>query len=415
MLTTSQVIDNVTFSLPHQTILVHLIDGTSINVDLSDECVEVLHNVINEVQLSFAAANAPPPPPPPAASPAESPRSSMSQDRSAPPSPNPGAAGRRSPSSLLFSLLSPLLPTAPPKPSHVQAAQQPARAHRRQARSLLVDAYRRHVLPVLKQRLPAAYLVWAIESETASKLDEFAAIKDDIAHCLNTSNISLDSPTASIHSSVASSSSDASGSDCESEYSSDLPAPTAAQAYIMSLPSPQALPAPTRSTYASHVSRAAELSTRVGDIQRLACRYEREEGKRRWLDELDLQRDGDKAVRRAISNALLPSKGTAAPLRRSPLRQSTTASEIQRPHLDLEAITESLSDDCLTPDLSDDNSSLSESFSESEPSTPTPRRNSLDESFDWEREDAPSPSPEPEYMPKQDSIVFALRPALEAF
>lgn len=279
------------------------------------------------------------------------------------------------------------------------------------------------MLPVLKERLPAAYLVWAIESETGAKLDEFAAIKDDISHCLDSSNVSLDpSPAGSIHSNsiVSSASSDASASDCD--YASDLPASTAAQAFLLALPSPQALPITSRSNYASHVSRAAELSARVGDIQRLASRYEREEGKRRWLDQLDLQRDADKAVRRAFSNGLLPSREYSLPLRRSPLYASVTADDVaqvsQRPHLDLDSISEaSLSDDCLTPDLSDDGSD-DRSLSESEPTTPTARRDSFDDGYiiddAWIREqDAPEYNAK---QPMEPVVSVALTwPALEGF
>lgn len=430
----------MTFSLPHATILVHLTDGRSLNVDLSDDCVSVLHRVVEEVQLSFAAAAAPPPPPPPSASPAESPRSSMSSDRStsssATLSPASAAAARRTPGSLLYSLLSPLLPTSPrpQPPAHVAAHQQPARAHRRQARSLLVDAYRRYVLPALKERLPSHYLVWAIQSESGSKLDEFTALRDDICHLLSEMGVDFDpmrdtsfssssglrSPSMSEHSTAASSSEFGDAvSSRSADDDSDASTPTG---FLLRIPAAHTLPLRQRSAYAQQVARLSQLAGRVSSITKLASRYEREESKRKWLDQLDLQRDADKAVRRAFSNGLLPPSAarTAAPLRHSALRQSFTAEDIERaakqpiglglahiPEGDDYAICSDSSDaesfvDQSEPDLTDDRSSASAS---PEPQTPTYdedapplmpslSEDSLSDRDEWDREAAPSPEPE---------------------
>ncbi|CAK9786538.1 hypothetical protein CC85DRAFT_188801 [Cutaneotrichosporon oleaginosum] len=433
----SGIVDNVTFSLPHSTILVHLVDGRTLNVDLSEECVTVLHRVVREVQLSFAAAAAPPAPPPPAASPAESPRSSMSSERSASSgtlSPA-SAAARRTPGSLLYSLLSPLLPTSPrvQPPAHVAAHQQPARAHRRQARSLLVDAYRRYVLPALKERLPSHYLVWAIQSEASSKMDEFTALRDDICHMLTelgidfdltgdtsfSSSATLRSPSMSEHSTAASSSEFGDATSSNGDYT-DASTPTG---FLLRIPPAHTLPLRHRSAYTQLVARLSELAGRVGSITQLATRYEREESKRKWLDQLDLQRDAEKAVRRAFSNRLLPASGdrTAVPVRRSALSQCVTAEDVERasrqpiglglahiPEDDYAICSDSDSESISEPELTDDRSSASAS---PEPQTPTyscdeapllvPSHSddSLSDRDEWDRETAPSP--EPEFMDRK--------------
>lgn len=414
-----QIVDNVTFSLPHAAIVVHLVDGSTETLDLGKDGVAQLHRVVEEVQLSFAAAAAPPPPPPPAAAPADSPQSSMSSDRSSSSSSlspasasNYNANGRRTPSSLLFSLLSPLLPNAPqpaPLPAHVAVHQQPARAHRRQARSLLVDAYRRYVLPLLKDRLPSAYLLWAIHSETTTKMEEFVRLRDEIYALLEQAGIdpmtvSPTSPLRRYHSGVsASCDSDASSrrSSFESAASSSSTSP---QNVLLSIPPAHVLPLLQRVAYSVQLTRLTQLASRIGAITKLASSYEREEGKRRWLEQVDLTRDADKAVRRAFSNGLLPRTATlnAVPLRRSPLRQSTTVADVEQAMAfraarhaaitataALEDILEAASDeddedigvdvDGEAPELSDSRSSASAS---PEPRTPTTDRNGLTLPFD---------------------------------
>lgn len=378
----------------------HLVDGSTVSLDLTGDCVAQLHRVVNEVQLSFAAAAAPLPPPPPAAAPADTPRSSMSSDRSnsSLSLPLSAANSRRTPSSLLLSLLSPLLPNpalAVQAPPHVAVHQQPARAHRRQARSLLVDAYRRYVLPLIKDRLPSAYLLWSIQSETATKMDEFTRLRDEIYSLLEQAGVDpmavdATSPlkryrSACTQSSIATLS-------CESESSSrrsslESTESTSPQTFLLSIPPAHTLPLKQRVAYSAQLTRLTQLASRIGSITKLASRYEREEGKRRWLEQLDLSRDADKACRRAFSNGLLPRSATlsAAPLRRSSLRQSITAEDIEREArfaaatatAALEDILEAASDDD-EPDLSDSRSSVSAS---PEPRTPTTQQ-SLTLSFD---------------------------------
>lgn len=378
----------MTFSLPQSAIIVHLVDGSTITLDLSAECIATLHRVVNEVQLSFAAAAAPPPPPAPAAtvSPADSPRTSMSSDASSsslsPASAVAGPSGsRRSPSSLLFSLLSPLLPTGSPNtgraqpPAHVAVHQQPARAHRRQARSLLVDAYRRHVLPALKERVPSAYLLWAIQSETVAKMDEYAKLRDEINAVLEASGINLDQQRPapvplqrcnSNQTTTTTSSFDSpESSDFECEELGGMSSP---QSFLLAIPPAHAIPSKHRAVYSTQLTRLTQLASRVGSIVKLAGRYEREEGKRKWLEELELQRDAEKACRRAFSNGLLPRSNTlnALPIRRSGLCHSITADDIARAAepksvsalSTIEDLDELLGDDMSEPDLSDDNRSL---------------------------------------------------------
>lgn len=344
------------------------------------------------------------------------------------------AAARRSPGSLLYSLLSPLLPTSPraQPPAHVAAHQQPARAHRRQARSLLVDAYRRYVLPALKERLPTHYLVWAIQSEAGSKMDEFTALRDDICHLLSqmgidfdptshssfSNSITLRSPSMSEQSTVASSSEFGDATSNPSvEDDSDASTPSG---FLLRIPATHTLPFHQRSAYAQQVSRLSQLAGRVSSITKLASRYEREESKRKWLDHLDLQRDADKAVRRAFSNGLLSPSSTrsAVPARRSSLSQSVTAEDVARaakqpiglglahiPEDDDYAICSDSSDaeSSSEPDLTDDRSSASASPEpqtptydcEAPPLMPSHSDDSLSDRDEWDREAAPSPEPEP--------------------
>lgn len=344
------------------------------SVDLSEECVALLHRVVNEVQLSFAAAAQPAAPTAPA-SPADSPRSSMSSDRSSYSTSSP-----RSTSSLLYSILQPLLPAAPP-PAHVAAHMQPARAHRRQARSLLVDAYRRYVLPSLKERLPSAYLLWAIQSETATKTDEYNGLRDDINRALTAAGVDIsaaqeDVPLRRWKSPASGASSPTSYSPTSSRASSPRSS-IDSESVLGAIPPAHALPVKQRVAYSAQLNRITQLSSRIGAITKLASRYEREEGKRKWLEQLDLNRDGDKALRRAFSNGLLPASATlsATPIRRSGLRSVVSADNSTCAAVSataaLEDILEAVSDedDMSEPDLSDSRSSLSAS---PEPFPPTP-------------------------------------------
>jgi hypothetical protein len=374
------------------------------NVELEDACVALLHRVVNEVQLSFAAAASPAPIPIATASPADSPRSSMSSDRSS----SASASSHSRTSSLLYSIFQPLLPAAAPSapPAHVVAHQQPARAHRRQARSLLVDAYRRYVLPSIKERLPSAYLLWAIQSESAAKLDAYSGLRDDINGVLYNAGVGVSatedrSPLRRYRSPLGSPFSPA----------EDDEAASAPQNFLLAIPPAHALPVKQRVAYSSQLTRLTQLASRIGSITKLASRYEREEGKRKWLEQLDLNRDADKAIRRAFLNGTLCASAavnaSAAPTRRSSLRNGTTAADLKAQErrlvcqaaasatAALEDILEAASDDededdeDDEPELSDSRSSLSAS-PEPVPRTPT---SNIASSFSDDDDMSMSPSP----------------------
>ncbi|WVF68063.1 hypothetical protein IAT40_002826 [Kwoniella sp. CBS 6097] len=352
------IIDDVTFSLPSSNITVNLIDGTTTVLPLTSACISQLHRVVEEVQLSFSApAQAPASPRSSISSIAStsSASSSMSRQPSNPP------AQRRTPSSLLLSLLSPLLPSSPPaesiRPSLSAPPCAPARAHRRAARSLLVDTYRRYVLPQLKEQMPSAYFPWAIASETSRQLEEFARVQAEINNIIDNCGVSRQElekdivPSSRSRSASASSSSSSMSeddSDMESASSPVTPAtsvfsPSACatparkpsnpspQAFLLSIPPAHALPAHHRTAYASLLASLTSIASRVNQIKKLNSRYEREEGKRTWLDGLERGRLADRAIRRAYSDGIQPLNAprfvTAEVSRRSRMWQSWSADD----------------------------------------------------------------------------------------
>jgi hypothetical protein len=165
------------------------------------------------------------------------------------------------------------------------------------------------------------------------------------------------------------------------------------------------LPVKQRVVYSAQLTRLTQVASRIGSITKLASRYEREEGKRKWLEQLDLNRDADKALRRAFSNGTLTASNnlSATPSRRSSLCNSTTSYEIEvqarrvacqaaaSATAALEDILEATSDedDVSEPELSDSRSSLSAS-PEPIPRTPTTDRASA---FSDDEEMPGSPSP----------------------
>ncbi|KAK8850493.1 hypothetical protein IAR55_004411 [Kwoniella newhampshirensis] len=350
----SGIVDDVTFSLPAAAIAVNLIDGTSITMPITSSCIAQLHRVIEEVQLSFTApAQAPAAPRTSTSSIASN--ASSSSSKSVPTSPT---TTRRSPSALLLSLLSPLLSTSNTsssivsRPSLAAPPCAPARVHRRQARSILVDTYWRYVLPVLKQQLPSAFLSWAISSETARQLEEYAKLKEEINRLLASTGV--DRTASSSRRGSSSTASSVSLSDDESDaestpspvtpgtsiFSNTSVCPTPArtrssqspQAFLLSIPPAHCLPAHARETYATYLARLTQIASRVNQIKKLGVRYEREEGKRRWLEGLERGRAADKALRRAFSNGHLPATGliNAEPTKSSRLWRSWTAQDVLR-------------------------------------------------------------------------------------
>jgi len=315
---------------------VTFIDGSVLVLALSAECVAELRRVIHQVQLSFSSATV------------DSPRSSVASARSSAGSSFSSTSSRRSTSSLLLSILSPLLSNAsaaqfslPPAPP-----QTPARIHRRQARSLLVDTYRKHVLPSLRDVLPSAYLAWAIDSETAKHMEEFERLRSEITALLSRAGIDVAMCTPMKRGRSSSSCSSTSDStDSNSDFASPLTPATSIfspsscstpvrrrsapspYSFLSSIPATQVMPSSLRNAYANHVSRLSSLVSRLSSITKLQGRYEREEGKRRWLDSLEMGRQGDKSLRRAFSNGQIAARVNvnAEPIKRSGLWRSWSA------------------------------------------------------------------------------------------
>lgn len=347
----SQIIEDVTFSLPLNNIRIHFIDCSSTTLPLSDSCAQSLAGVIDQVNKSFA-------PQPTSARPLSPSASSTSSRSSLSSVPSP----RRSTSALLLTLLSPLLPgTSNSYSSQQQSAarihqaandpQQIVRLHRRQARSLLVDTYRCFVLPELKASLPSAYLPWAIESEVAQRHAAYECIKLEINSILSSTGYDTDkssiynTPCKRARSLTASTQSSSSSESDESEYletpmssaqSSRSPSPNARvvtaspHAFLLSIPPAHELPSAYRSTYAHHLADLTRIASRVSAIKRLDSQYEREEGKRQWLENLERGKAGDRSLRRAWSNGETKIVDCSKPIRASKLRRSWTAEDEER-------------------------------------------------------------------------------------
>ncbi|WRT70682.1 uncharacterized protein IL334_007680 [Kwoniella shivajii] len=325
------IIDDVTFSLPSSSITVNFIDGSNTTLPISAGCVTELHRVVEEVQLSFTAPTTVPSSPRTSTS---SIASTSSASSSSSRTPSSSGSSRRTPSSLLLSLLSPLLsssstqPSVPERPSLAAPPCAPARVHRRAARSLLVDTYRRYVLSELKKQLPTSYFPWAIASETSRQMEEFAQVQAEINRIIDTCGVPRDAlidKIVTFSSRSRSTSSFSSGSLSEDESDSDsAPSPTtpatsvfstsacptparrvvspSPSAFLLSIPPAHALPTQCRMPYASQLARLTQIASRVSQVKKLNVRYEREEGKRRWLEGLEKGRLADKALRRAFSN-----------------------------------------------------------------------------------------------------------------
>lgn len=361
---TSQIIDDVTFSLPHEEVRVSYIDGTSSTFAISPACAASLARVVEEVHLSFA----PPPPATPrtsissiASTSSTSSFASASSSHSLPPR-TPPQSIRRSTSALLLTLLSPLLPTSSQTSAITSALSaepaQTSRRHRRQARSLLVDTYSRHVLPELKAVLPPAYLPWAIANEARQRVSEFEVLRVEIDELLigagwDEARRSTLSPTSRNRSlSDASNSSDDSAlepsHESEAEFDptrspytpatsafpsrSSSPKPMTnitPQAYILTIPPAHdlAVSSSIRSKYAAYLARLTRIASRLSAVRRLGVQYDREESKRKWLETLERGKASERGLRRAWSNGLSRESQYAKPITGSRLWRSWTAEE----------------------------------------------------------------------------------------
>jgi hypothetical protein len=330
----------VTFSLPLQNVRIHFIDGSTTTLPLDSACLQSLGSVVDQVNLSFA-------PKTPSRPTSRASSSSASSSRSSPVTPR-----RSSTSSLLLTLLSPLLPTTNTQPSRRYESSDPnyaSRMHRRQARSLLVDAYRRFVLPELKSSLPGAYLSWAIESEVAQRTIEYEDIKLEINSLLASTGYDTDAARAIIKTrarSFTSSTNSSIGSDYEDDqdtplssvHSSRCSSPqdrlmtASPHAFLLAIPPAHKLPQAYRQTYSHQLAELTRIASRLSSIKRLDTQFEREESKRRWLENLERGRAGDKALRKAWSNGQTRVTHTSyyIPTRSSRLWQSWTAEDQER-------------------------------------------------------------------------------------
>ena len=107
----------------------------------------------------------------------------------------------------------------------------------------------------------------------------------------------------------------------------------------MSIPPAHLIPTSHRNAYASQLAKLTQIASRLGAIKRLRARYDREEGKRRWLESLERGHAADRALRRAYSSSQLPDhRGwTAEPTKRSNLWRSWTAKDQERAESRVEA------------------------------------------------------------------------------
>nr|ODN82358.1 hypothetical protein L203_05452 [Cryptococcus depauperatus CBS 7841] len=349
----SAVIQDITFDLMSGTVVVKFIDDALFTLPMTCVCAGELEKVVEQVQLSLG----------------------MPRLVAASSTCNTGT--RRTPSSLMYSLLSPLLSGSLESRPAKALSSSSIRNHRRQARSILVDTYRRHVLPVLKEHLASGYIPWLADSEGKKLFAKFERLRDDVRSVLLRAHTEMPewrsrSP-ARIRSLSMSSVKD--DSVCSGSALPLMPASispinrklsSSPQSFLSSIPSTESLPRWARAEYADLVSSLAQLASRSTQLRKLGMRYQREEGKRLSLDELERRRLNDKATRRAWSNMdLLPElRGnfSSKPLQRSSLWRLYTADDYiqeQRSNAELEE-----GSDCE-----------SESSDEPLPTTPTSKPN----------------------------------------
>ena len=357
------IVDEVTFNAKEQRIIVVLIDGSTMVLPIDAGCRSVLDGVVAQVQLTFAAQQQ-------GSTPASHSRGpSRSGSSSSTSSSGSSSSGLRSPSALLSALLSPIM-------NNVASASKPAppplnlaRVHRRQARSLLVDAFRQYVLTALKEVLPSSFMMWSLQGEMVAKKQEWEEIKrevDAILHqngqgrpaSLNQSSLDASSnpsqacgalargfaSTVSVDSYASSSS-----SDCDStppttpatsvwnHDGSRSGSSVSPLAHLSTLPACATLPFSQRAVYADLVSRLAALASRLSSIQKLVNMIEKEQGRRKWLESLEASRQVDKAMRRSWSNraslkGCSGSEMTARPIRSSSLWQSHVENNEEEEH-----------------------------------------------------------------------------------
>ena len=242
---------------------------------------------------------------------------------------------------------------------------------------------------MLKDHLPEAYLPWAIASEKSKRMNDFEALRDEIDMTLAYPGAKKSHSEFHIQGQASSSASSSSSSDSESGEDSDVaPSPStpatsvfspsscsslerirfdhSPQSYLLSIPPAHSVPQSLHAAYSSQLTLLTGLASRLSALKKLSARYEREEGKRRWLESLERGLAGDKALRRAFSNGhnLCATAGvTAEPIKGSRLRLSWTAEDEERAEQSADG---AIHPAMLEQDASDDFSSFDhESDSES--------------------------------------------------
>lgn len=267
--------------------------------------------------------------------------------------------------SLLYSLISPLLTTPP-----IRA--QPTRYHRRQARSILVDTFRRFILPTLKVQLPPAYLPWAVGLEIQRRTIDFEGLRAKAESLLQRDH--------TLHRV------DRYESDAESDCSSDAP-----PSYLATLPPIHTLPPDLQRAYAPILERLIGVASSVQSLKRLNARYSREESKRVWTETIERGRLSDRAIKRALVNGDISlerchREGIAVePMRRSGLCNSFTAEDVAR------SIEENMDED---EDCSNENENEIDLDTDTPELSSSASSDSLDACYEHDLR-TPSMSPEP--------------------
>jgi hypothetical protein len=143
------------------------------------------------------------------------------------------------------------------------------------------------------------------------------------------------------------------------------PRSTNPQSFLLSIPPAHSLPREHQAKYASHLSKLTAIASRINSIKRLNGKYEREEGKRRWLEGLERGRLGDRALKRAFSNGQLRGKCVSAePVKASHLWRSWTAADEEKEYLNLRSqpvhpamMEDDMMSECDSDDMSSDDDS----------------------------------------------------------
>ncbi|KAJ9116191.1 hypothetical protein QFC20_000871 [Naganishia adeliensis] len=337
-------IAEVTFVTSTSQILVQMQDSTEHWLDLSPACMAQCDKVIEQVTLSFA-----PVPQSGRVAPLSPPTSPISHVRQKSSLSGSFLDGRRqSPSSLLMSLLSPLIAPASSSSSDgsegmfsaqqssashqgrptarlsAQRATNPAKFHRRLARSMLVDTFRQFVLPRLKETLPSSYLSYTIDADQSRKQEEWNKLQGEIEALLERvsyqrsesavpsvlrrpslgprGNASINVNRVGENAIRSSESSSLTSSSSSSTIKPETITSLAPAMYIATLPPYTELPSNVRITYAT-------MHRRINDFSSLeAC---------------ELEKNERRGIRRACSiGSISPIHHHLRPIRPSALRHS---------------------------------------------------------------------------------------------